>query len=159
MRRRCFLLAVVFLGVVGKHPAAGQEGLIRLEEGQKALAQRLEDLNQSLIQRIEGTNQRIEATNQRIEDANRRLEDLRMDMNQRFADLNFWLQLLFGMIFATLGAVLVQWATTMRRTTRMEDQLGAHLAETEKDRLLTFQREEIEVLKGRLERVEQALGR
>ena len=149
MRRRCFLLAVVFLGVVGANPAIGQDGLIRLEEGQKALAQRLEDLNQSLIQRIEGTNQRIE-------DTNRRLEDLRTDMNQRFADLNFWLQMTFGTIFATLGVVALQWATTIRRTTQVTERLEAHLTETEKDRLLTFQREEIEILKGRLE---QALGR
>lgn len=47
-------------------------------------------------------------------------------------------------------------ASTTRRTTRMEEQLGTHLAETEKDRLLAFQREEIEILKGRLE---QAFGR
>jgi len=137
MWRLGFLLAISLLGVVGRNPAAGQEGpvverLIRLEEGQKGLAQR-----------IEGTNQRI--------------DDLRADMNQRFADLNFWLQLIFGTIFATLGMLVVQWMTTLRRTTQVTERLEAHLAETEKDRLLTLQREEIALLKDRLERVEQAL--
>jgi hypothetical protein len=123
------------------------ERLIRLEEGQKALMQRLEDGNKSLSQRIDDLRA----------DMNQRAEDLRTDMNQRFADLSFWLQMTFGTIFATLGVVVLQWATTIRRTTQVTERLEAHLAETEKDRLLTFQREEIELLKGRLERVEQAL--
>ena len=153
MRRCCFLLFLLM--IVGGNSAAGQEravveGLIRLEEGQKALMQRLENVDKNLGQRIEATNQRV--------------DDLRTDMNQRFADvdkrfadLNFWLQMTFGTIFATLGVVVLQWATTIRRTTQVTERLEAHLTETEKDRLLTFQREEIELLKGRLERVEQAL--
>jgi len=141
MRWHCFLLAILVLGIVEGNPARGQEGpvverLIRLEEGQKALIQRVDDGDKNLNQRI---------------------DDLRADMNQRFADLNFWLQMIFGTIFATLGMVVLQWATTLRRTTQVTERLEAHLAETEKDRLLTFQREEIELLKGRLERVEQAL--
>lgn len=140
-------LLVIVLWSAAPAPAqewSALEGrLIRLEEGQKALMQRIEDGDKNLNQRI---------------------DDLRADMNQRFegvdnrfADLNFWLQMTFGTIFATLGAVLLQWATTIRRTTQVTERLEAHLAETEKDQLLVFQRKEIELLKERLERVEQAL--
>ena len=155
MRGRCFFPAILLLVVGGGNPAAGQnravvERLIRLEEGQKALMQRLEDVDKSLGQRIEATNQRVDDL---LTDMNQRFAD----MDKRFADLNFWLQMTFGAIFATLGVVVLQWATTIRRTTQVTERLEAHLAETEKDRLLTFQREEIELLKGRLERVEQTL--
>ena len=110
-------------GLAAQERPTVEERLIRLEEGQKGLAQRIEGIDRSLNQRI---------------------EDLRTDMNQRFGDLNFWLQLIFGTIFATLGAVLVQWATTVRRTDRLATRLEEHLRETEK----------LQQLEARLERLE-----
>ena len=64
------------------------ERLTRLEEGQKASAQRLDDTNRrmeegfkSLNQRIDNTNRRIEegfkSLNQRIDDTNHRIDELR----------------------------------------------------------------------------------
>jgi hypothetical protein len=75
-------------------------------------------------------------------------------MNQRFEDLTFWLQLTFAAVFATLGAVVLQWVTTLRRTTRVATQVEDHLRETEKDRLLVLQQEKLQALEARLERLE-----
>ena len=159
----CLLLfALVWVGPgegFAQQPTV-EERLIRLEEGQKALIQRVEDTNR----RIEDTNRRVDDlrtdTNQRFEelraDMNQRFEELRADMNQRFADMMFWLQLVFGAVFATLGAVVAQWLTTMRRVSHIETQVVDHLRETEKDRLLMLQHERLEALTARLERVEAA---
>ena len=130
----CLLLFALILGWTGEGVAQQptvEERLIRVEEGQKALVQR-------------------------IDDTNRRIDDLRADMNQRFADMMFWLQLVFGAVFATLGAVVAQWLTTMRRVSHIETQVADHLRETEKDRLLMLQHEQLEALTARLERLEAA---
>jgi len=41
-----------------------------------------------------------------------------------------------------------------RRLIKVETTVEEHLAETEKDRLIAFQREEIEMLKARLDKLE-----
>jgi ABC-type multidrug transport system fused ATPase/permease subunit len=89
------------------------ERLTRLEEGQKALAQRLEDVNANLnkriddlraemnsrfgelraemTQRFEGIDQRFEGVNQRFEGVNQRFDDVNRrfdDVNRRFDDMN-----------------------------------------------------------------------
>ena len=165
---RSFLLALglVVGGVAGQgvEAQAGptvEERLIRLEAGQKRLAQRLEDTNRWLDDLREDMNVRFEELRT---DTNTRFEELRADTNTRFDDMNtrfdgltFWLQLLLGGVFAILGAMVVQWVTTVRRTDRLETRVNGHLAETEKDRLLAFQREAIEELWTRLKRVEHAL--
>jgi len=53
------------------------ERLTRLEEGQKALNKRIDDLNTRLE---EGQ----KALNKRIDDTNKRIDDLRAEMNTRF---------------------------------------------------------------------------
>ena len=119
---------------------AVEERLIRVEEGQKALVQRVED-----------TNRRIDDLRA---DMNQRFADLRADMNQRFADLMFWLQMTFGAVLVVMGGLIAQWLVMWRRLIRVDILLADHLRETEKDRLLAFQREDIEVLKQRMERLE-----
>lgn len=61
------------------------ERLTRLEEGQKALAQQLGEVNASLNRRIDDTNKRIDDMNTSV---NKRFDDLRAEMNQRFDDVN-----------------------------------------------------------------------
>ena len=65
------------------------ERLTRLEEGQKALAQRLEEVNTSLNKRIDDVNTNL---TKRIDDINtglnKRIDDLRAEMNQRFDNVN-----------------------------------------------------------------------
>ena len=134
MRRTFYILLLSLLVLIcagdgfGQQPAV-EERLIRVEEGQKALVQR-------------------------IEDTNRRIDDLRVDMNQRFGDLMFWLQMTFGAVLVVMGGLIAQWLVMWRRLIRLDILLADHLRETEKDRLLAFQREEIEVLKQRIERLE-----
>ena len=154
---RVFLLALglVVGGVAGQgvEAQAGptvEERLIRLEAGQKGLAQRLEDMNRRLDDLRAETNKRFEELRT---ETNKRFDD----MNKRFDGLTFWLQLLLGEVFAILGAIVVQWVTTVQRTDRLETRVNEHLAETEKDRLLAFQHEAIEELWTRLKRVEHAL--
>ncbi len=74
------------------------ERLTRLEEGQKALNQRITDLQQTM-------DQRITDTNQRITDMNQRITDLQQTMDQRFADLNQTLLGLFGALIALIIAL------------------------------------------------------
>jgi ABC-type multidrug transport system fused ATPase/permease subunit len=65
------------------------ERLTRLEEGQKALAQRLEEVNLNLGKRIEEVNanlsKHIEEVNASL---NRRIDDLRAEMLQRFEQVD-----------------------------------------------------------------------
>jgi chaperonin cofactor prefoldin len=148
------LLFALILGWTGEGFAQQptvEERLIRLEEGQKSLEKRVEDLRSDMNQRFGELRADI---NQRFEAVDQRFGELRADMNQRFADMIFWLQLVFGAVFATLGAVVVQWLTTIRRVAQVETQVADHLRETEKDRLLMLQQERLEALTARLERLE-----
>jgi len=81
-----------------------RDRLIRLEEGQKALNQRIDDLNK----RIDDLNRRVEeglkATNQRIDDLNRRIDGLQTFM--------LWG---FGILFGGMG-ILIGFVIWDRRT-------------------------------------------
>lgn len=85
------------------------EKLAKLEEGQKNLDKRFDDLRSEM--------------NSRFEDVNRRMDDLRSEMNNRFNDLNqrfSVLQWMFGLfitialaIFAAIAKVL--WDLSRRQ--------------------------------------------
>jgi len=108
------------------------EKLTRLEEGQKALGQRIDDTNRrleegfkALNQRIDDTNRRLEegfkalsqrieegdkALNLRIDDTNRRIDELKQDLSQRIDELRqtlLWgLGVMFAGMFALVGFVI-----------------------------------------------------
>jgi DNA repair exonuclease SbcCD ATPase subunit len=108
------------------------EKLTRLEEGQKALGQRIDDTNRrleeglkALNQRIDDTNRRLEeglkalnqrveegakALNLRIDDTNRRIDELKQDLGQRIDELRqtlLWgLGVMFAGMFALVGLVI-----------------------------------------------------
>jgi len=85
------------------------ERLARLEEGQKALSKRIDDLRS---------------------DMNQRFNDLRSEMNSRFDTLQWTLGLFITISLVILGFVLrLQWQMA-RRQTRVETTL-----ETQKDEL------------------------
>jgi hypothetical protein len=141
------LIFIVSIVATAAEKPAIEERLIRLEEGQKMLLQRVED------------------TNKRIEDTNKRIDDLRQDMNQRFDDMNrrfderfddlhFWLQIVLGLLALVIAGFVAQFLLLWQRLVRVESKVEDHLAETEKDRLIIFQREEIEMLKARLDKLE-----
>ena len=77
-------------------------------------------------------------------------------MNQRFADLTFWLQTIVGILVLVRGGLLAQWVVMWRWLIKVDERLSNHLQETEKDQMLAFYREEMEGLKVRLDRVEAA---
>jgi len=140
-----------------------EERLIHLEEGQKMLNQRIEDTNkriddlrQDMNQRFGDINQRFNDINRRFNDINRRFDDINQrfdDMNQRFDDLRFWLQIALGMLALVIAGLVGQFLLIWRRLVKVELKLENHLAETEKDRLIAFQREEIEMLKAQLDKL------
>jgi septal ring factor EnvC (AmiA/AmiB activator) len=141
----------------------------------KAVNQRIDDFRADVNKRFEelraDTNKRFEElradTNKRFEelraDTNKRFGELRADTNKRFDDMNRrfdtlerWLQWIFTssvlVLLSMVGGGIYLW----RKETKTEALLDAHLRETEKDRLITLQREELELLKKRLDRLEQA---
>jgi uncharacterized protein (UPF0335 family) len=95
------------------------ERLTRLEEGQKALSKRIDDLHAEM-------NSEFEAVNKRIDDTNKRIDDLRAEMNSRFDTLQWMLGLFIAVALIILGFVLrMQWQM-QRRQTDVEATLNAH---------------------------------
>jgi len=120
------------------------ERLTRLEEGQKTLSKRIDDLDAKLNKRIDDTNKRIDdlgaKLNKRIDDlraemnskfdtVNKRIDDLRAEMNSRFDTLQWMLGLFITISLVILGFVLrMQWQMGKRQTS-MEATLKAHKEE------------------------------
>jgi len=125
-----FLLSLVQAAFAQQRPTI-EERLIRLEEGQRSLERRIDDLH-------------------------RRIDDLRADINRRFDDFRFWLQFILGALVLIMGGLIAQWLMMWRRLIRVDTALTHHMADSEKDQLLAFQREEIRLLKERLDRLEGA---
>ena len=115
------------------------ERLTRLEEGQKALAKRIDDLDAKLSKRIDDVNKRIDdldaklskriddvnkriddldaKLSKRIDDTNRRIDDLRSEMNSRFDTLQWMLGLFITISLVILGFVLrMQWQMNKKQT-------------------------------------------
>jgi DNA repair exonuclease SbcCD ATPase subunit len=103
------------------------ERLTRLEEGQKALAQRFDDTNR----RIDDTNHRIEelqkALSQRIDDTNRRIDELKQDLTQRIDELRqilLWgIGIVFAGMFSLVGFVLWDRRSVLTPAVRQMDGL------------------------------------
>ena len=84
------------------------ERLTRLEEGQKALNRRIDDVNR------------------RFDDVNKRIDDLRAEMNGRFDTLQRMFGFFIAISLVILGFVLrMQWQM-QRRQTSLEATLNAH---------------------------------
>ena len=171
-----FISIILFLNPFSleaqEKPSSIEERLIRLEEGQKALNQRIDELRDSLRremiarfaavdQRFASIDQRFASIDQRFDDMNKRFDDMNKrfdnrfdDINKRFDDLQFWLQLVFGAVVLMFAGLIAQWLLMWRRLIKIETKVEEHLAETEKDRLIALQREEIEMLKARLDKLE-----
>jgi hypothetical protein len=107
------------------------ERLIRLEEGQKALAQRLEDVNTNL---------------------NKRIDDLRGEMNNRFDDLmtfqHIIVSALIALVLAIAGAGFVMWRKILEVDATVQTKLG--LDHMVKDRIFLLE-QEVGFVKGKLQ--------
>ncbi len=123
-----------------------EKGQIRLEEGQKALNQRIDDLNQ----RVE---EGQKALNQRIDDLNQRVEDLRGYIDKRFSDLNMWLQFIFGAMVCVIAGLVTQWIFMWRKISQLDTVLAMHLKESGKDVYVV----KLEELGERVEKLEKVV--
>jgi peptidoglycan hydrolase CwlO-like protein len=149
------------------------ERLTKLEEGQVALNKRIDDVNK----RIGDTNKRIDDfrvdtnrqfdalradTNRQFDtlrtDTNRQFDTLRVDIDRRFDEMMFWLELVFGGMMLILAGIFAQGILLWRRQTRTETLLEAHIKETERDRLISFQTEEIKIIKEKMDKLEQKIA-
>ena len=81
------------------------ERLTRLEEGQKNLARRIDNLDKSL---------------------NNRIDDLRSEMNSRFDTIQWMFGLFITITLVILGFVLCMQLQMHKRQTRMETTLDVH---------------------------------
>ncbi|MEW6609805.1 MAG: hypothetical protein AB1414_20570 [bacterium] len=88
----CFLILTPQVYSEEVYKIGIEERLIRLEEGQKALNQRLDDMNQ----RFDDMNQKF----------NQRLDDMNQKFNQRFDDMNQRLNDMMGIMLSGFGVLL-----------------------------------------------------
>ncbi|MDZ7363661.1 MAG: hypothetical protein ONB46_23535 [candidate division KSB1 bacterium] len=128
-------LIVIFCWAIvafGQTPST-EARLIRLEEGQKSLDKRFDDLNARL--------------GDLRSEMNTRFTELREDVNKRFDTMEFWFQLVMGALVVIIGAIASQWVFLWRRVVHVETVVEGHLKETEKDLILGYYRKELEELK------------
>lgn len=78
------------------------ERLVRLEEGQKNLEKRLEDLRRDINTRFD-------------------------DMNNRFNDMRFWLQFILGTVVLILAGLIAQWMLLWKRMSQVEAKVDERL--------------------------------
>jgi hypothetical protein len=123
----------------GQSPSV-EARLIRLEEGQKSLDKRFDDLNARLGDLRSEMNTRFAELR---EDMNKRFEA----QDKRFDTLEFWFQLIMGALVVIIGGLISQWVFLWRRVVHVETVVEGHLKETEKDLLLGYYRKELEELK------------
>ena len=109
------------------------ERLTRLEEGQKALNKRLDEVEWSL--------------NKRIDDVNKRIDDLRAEMNARFAAMDKRLDTLQWMLGLFISISLVILGFVLRMQWQMQKR------QTSLETMLKEQKEEIAFLKNLIEKL------
>jgi len=112
------------------------ERLARLEERQKALEKRIEDLRSEMIARFEGVDERFEAVDKRFDAVDKRFDSI----EKRF-DIFHWM---FG-IFITVSIVILGFVV------RVKWQMQKRMVFVEKS--LETQRDEISFLKSLIEKL------
>jgi hypothetical protein len=113
------------------------ERLTRLEEGQKALHKRIDDLRSEMIGRFDDLRSDMIG---RFGIIDKRIDDLRSEMNGRFDTLQWILGFFITISLVILGFVLrLQWQMA-RRQTHMEATLDTH-------------KDELAFLKGLIEKL------
>jgi hypothetical protein len=140
------IFTVVFCWTIvasGQSPST-EARLIRLEEGQKSLDKRFDDLNTRL--------------GDLRSEMNTRFTELREDVNKRFDTMEFWFQLVMGALVVIIGGLISQWVFLWRRVIHVETVVEGHLKETEKDLLLGYYRKELEELKQEVSKLKAKIA-
>jgi len=148
---KLMLLIIFSWPIVALAQSSSSEArLIRLEEGQKSLDKRFDDLNTRFDTRLGDLRTEM----------NTRFTELRADMNtrfeaqdKRFDTLTFWFQLIMGALIVIIGGLVSQWLFLWRRVIHVETVVEGHLKETEKDLLLGYYRKELEELKSEVNKL------
>ncbi len=126
---KLFLILAIFLNFAFAREVPftleDRERIIRLEEGQKAIIQRIEDTNR----RIEDTNKRIEDTNKRIEDTNRRIDDVISIMLWGFGVLFAGMMTLIGFVIWDRRSALAPAIRKAKELEEREDKMERVLRE------------------------------
>ena len=127
------------------------ERLTRLEEGQKTLSKRIDDLDAKLNKRIDDLRAEM---NSKFDTVNKRIDDLRAEMNSRFEamDSRFkamnsrfdTLQWMLG-LFITISLVILGFVL------RMQWQMGKR--QTSMDATLKAHKEALDFLKSLIEKL------
>jgi len=140
-----FMLLLFVLAII-TNPIAAQktmsdsellERLVRLEEGQKQLVTRIDDLRDSNNQRF---NDLRDSNNQRFD-----------AINKRFDDLFFWLQLVSGALVLILGGMIAQWMLMWKRMSKVE-------AKVEDRLIIGYREEEMNKLKQQLKTLQAKIA-
>lgn len=169
MFRQMLIIALMSLVVITSQAEAAQdrrptieERLIRLEEGQKALNQRIDDLIISIDRRFEAVDKRFEAVDKKFDDLTNSVNNRFEDINRRLDDVNstmrFWFQTMTIILIAILSGIIAQIILFWRRLVTVEITVKDHLAETEKDKVIILYREEMDTVKKRLARLEGTMA-
>ncbi len=126
---KLFLILAIFLNFAFAREVPftleDRERIIRLEEGQKAIIQRIEDTNR----RIEDTNKRIEDTNKRIDDTNRRIDDVISIMLWGFGVLFAGMMTLIGFVIWDRRSALAPAIRKAKELEEREDKMERVLRE------------------------------
>ncbi len=126
---KLFLILAIFLNFAFAREVPftleDRERIIRLEEGQKAIIQRIEDTNR----RIEDTNKRIEDTNKRIEDTNKRIDDVISIMLWGFGVLFAGMMTLIGFVIWDRRSALAPAIRKAKELEEREDKMERVLRE------------------------------
>jgi len=151
------------------------ERLTRLEEGQKALAQQLGEVNANLNRRIDDVSTNL---GKRIDDmntsVNKRIDDLRAEMNQRFDDVNrrfddvnnrfndvmtllqIIVSTLVALVLAIAGAGFVIWQKILAVDAAVQTKIG--LDQVVREQVLHLE-QEMGFVKGKLKELAEAVER
>ncbi len=109
----------------------------KVEEGQKAINQRFDDMNK------------------RFDDVNRRIDDL----NDRFSDLMTWLQIMtavLGMVFVGIfGTLLVGW----RKIVTVEAKVGEAFRFEERERMQVIYEERLKKVENQIKEIRELVAR
>ncbi|MBF0591564.1 MAG: hypothetical protein HQL02_05690 [Nitrospirae bacterium] len=98
---------------------------VKIEEGLKAVNQRIDD-------NIKATNQRFDAINQRFDAINQRIDDSLKSINQKFYDNKGLMYVLLSGMFALVGFILWDRRTTLAPVVRTTRELEARVEKAEK---------------------------
>lgn len=152
----CFLFCILLLSSLNAQQPLGdinrklsiEERLIRLEEGQKSLEKRFDDLTLQMNNRFNDISNRFNDMNDRFDDMNNRFDDI----NSKFS----WLYIMLSSIIALNGVVVgsVVWLARQDRPIAQRHYDLINQREAELERQVRSLSADMELMKARLELTE-----